>query len=149
VKKRVTSWIIVLFQDFEQPQRLWNKKKLSFHKICVLSIERGIEVYITNECRIKTMYFLLHSYENLCSCFHKYLFTYLFSMYNYYVTTILLSWILHTCKLCQNLWKLNFQFPSQIYFMKIFILTRNYSYQVKVFPNITNTHLYTNQKKIK
>jgi FMN-dependent NADH-azoreductase len=31
----------------------------------------------------------------LCSCLHKYLFVYLFSMYNYFVTTILLLWIVH------------------------------------------------------
>jgi hypothetical protein len=33
--------------------------------------------------------FLSHSYEDLCSCLHKYLFTYLFFPYNYYVITIL------------------------------------------------------------
>jgi len=33
--------------------------------------------------------------------------------------------------------------------MKIYIHTTIYFYQVKVFPKVTNTHLYINQKEIK
>ncbi len=92
---------------------------------------------------------LLHNYENLCFCLLKYVFIYLFSMYNYYVITIFLSWILHTYKLCQNLWKLNFQFSSQFYFMFKFTLITSRFYQMKVFSKVSNTHLYINPKKKK
>ncbi len=51
---------------------------------------------------------LLYSYEYQCSCLHKYLFIYLFSMYNYYITIIFLPWILNIHKLCQNFSKLIF-----------------------------------------
>jgi hypothetical protein len=33
--------------------------------------------------------------------------------------------------------------------MKIYIHTTIYFYQMKVFPKVTNTHLYINQKEIK
>jgi hypothetical protein len=33
--------------------------------------------------------------------------------------------------------------------MKLYIHTIIYFYEVKVFSKVTNTHLYTNQKKIK
>jgi hypothetical protein len=33
--------------------------------------------------------------------------------------------------------------------MKLYIYTTIYFYQMKVFPNVTNIHLYTNQKQIK
>jgi hypothetical protein len=33
--------------------------------------------------------------------------------------------------------------------MKLYIHTTTYFYQMKVFSNVTNTHLYTNQKEIK
>jgi hypothetical protein len=33
--------------------------------------------------------------------------------------------------------------------MKFYIHTTTYFYQMKVFPKVTNTHLYTNQKKSK
>jgi hypothetical protein len=82
------------------------------------------------------LYILLHNYENLCSCLHKYLFIYLFSMYNYYATTILLPWILHTYKLYQNFWKLKFQFCSQVYFFKLCTFITSCSHQMKVFPKI-------------
>jgi hypothetical protein len=57
------------------------------------------------------------------------------------------TWTSH--KLYQNLWKLKSQFPSQLYCIKLYIHTTIYFYQVKVFPKVTNTHLYTNQKEIK
>jgi hypothetical protein len=33
--------------------------------------------------------------------------------------------------------------------MKLYIHTTTYFYQVNVFPKVTNTHLYTNQKETK
>jgi hypothetical protein len=33
--------------------------------------------------------------------------------------------------------------------MKFYIHITTYFYQMKVFPKVTNTHLYNNQKKIK
>jgi hypothetical protein len=45
---------------------------------------RSCEIQIDIGSKI---FFLLYNYENLCSCLHKYLLAYLFSMYNYYVTT--------------------------------------------------------------
>jgi len=91
---------------------------------------------------------LWHNYENLCSCLHKYLLTYLFSMYSYYAMTILLPWILHTYKLCQNLWKLNFQFFSQVYFIKISTLIKVFLSNEGVFK-IPNTHIYINEDFLK
>jgi hypothetical protein len=80
---------------------------------------------------------------------HKYLLSYLFSMYNYYVITILLSWIIHIHKQCENLWKLIFQFPSQVYFIKLSIFTTSCLHQMNVFSKVPNTYLYTKQKEIK
>jgi hypothetical protein len=61
--------------------------------------------------------------------------------------TILLLWTSH--KLHQNLSKLKSWFLSQFYSMKFYIHITTYFYQMKVLPKVTNTHLYTNQKKIK
>jgi hypothetical protein len=91
----------------------------------------------------------LYNYEYLYFCLHKYLLSYLFFIYDYYATTSFLLWILHIRKLCQNLWKLIFQLFSQVYFIKLCTFTTSYSYQVKVFPKVPNTHLYTKQKETK
>jgi hypothetical protein len=78
---------------------------------------------------------------------HKYLLTYLFSMY--YETIIFLLWILYIHKLCQNLWKLNFHFLSQVYFIKLFTLKKSYFNKMKVFSKVLNTHLYIKQNETK
>ncbi len=45
--------------------------------------------------------------------------------------------------------KLKFQFLSQFYSIKLYTHTIIYLFQMKVFSNVTNTHLYTNEKEIK
>jgi hypothetical protein len=49
---------------------------------------------------------LLHSYGNLCFCLHKYSFTFSIFYIQLLCHTILLPWISHTHKLCQNFSKL-------------------------------------------
>jgi hypothetical protein len=68
-------------------------------------------------------------------------------MYNQYATPFSYHGLhINYPKTFQNL---KSQFPSQLYSMNIYIHTTTYFYQVKVFPKVTNTHLYINQKEIK
>ncbi len=57
--------------------------------------------------------------------------------------------IMITHKQHQNIFKLKSQFLSQFYFVKLYIYTTTYFYQVKVFSKVTNTFLYTIQKETK
>jgi len=53
-------------------------------------------------------------------------------------------------KILIHLKKIGPKFPSQVYVIKIFNLSTNYSHQVlKVSPKVPNTHLYTKQKETK
>lgn len=91
--------------------------------------------------------YLLHSYKYLCFFFPTNIYS--FILYNYYATTILLKWIIHTYKLCQSLWRLIFQFFSQVYSIIFFTFRTCYFHQMKMFSKASNNHLYTKQKETK
>jgi hypothetical protein len=109
-----------------------------------------VGMWKTNRYKTKIMLFYYIAMRTYVFVFHKYLLTYLFSMYKSYAITILptmdftysqtmpkilkinLSIIFHKC----TLW--NFQ-----------LFTTSYSLQMKVFPKAPNAHLYIKQKKTK
>jgi len=96
--------------------------------------------------KTKIVYFYYVSIE-INVFFFKYLIIYPLSMYNYHATTIFLLWILHIQKLCQNFWKLNFQFPSQVYFIKLCILQQVVFIEWFFFSKVLNVHLYILTKR--
>jgi hypothetical protein len=101
-------------------------------------------LYIINGFKIETMYVYYIVME-------IYIFGYINKIYIVYVYlvcyTILLPWTTH--KQHKNFSKLKSQFLSQFYYMKLYIHTTTYFYQVRVFPKLTNTHLYIIQKETK
>jgi hypothetical protein len=115
--------------------------------ICLIFIlHEEVFLQITNMFRIKTMYvyhidmkiYLLDSINVFSSFYCPYITSW---------HTILLSWTTH--KQYQIVSKLKSEFFSQFYYLKFYIHITIYFSQVKVFPKVTNTHLYIIQKKAK